>query len=126
MRVFISYPHSASDWARAFADQLAKHDLLLWFDQWNIRIGEKLTDRIEQGLRESDAVVLVITPDGIRSPNLFFELGAAVAMGKKVIPIVSEEVDRSQLPIHLLDIRYLIQGTPEETAEQVASVVSGT
>ena len=123
-RIFISYSHSDSAWAKAFADQLAKRDLSLWFDQWSIKPGEDWREAIGHAIRESEVILLLINPDSVESPNLFLELGAAMALNKRIIPIVSEEVDRSKIPVSLLQIQYFVRSTPEETAEQVASAVA--
>jgi hypothetical protein len=45
-------------------------------------------------------------------------------MRKKIIPIVSEDFERSKIPIPLLQMRYLVRGTPDQTAEEVAKAVA--
>jgi hypothetical protein len=123
-KVFISYTHDDDTWAKAFADALAQHGLSLWFDQWDIKPGEKISEAIDQALRDSESVVFLLRPESVSSPNLFFELGAAVAMRKKIIPIISEDFERSKIPIPLLQMRYLVRGTPDQTAEEVAKAVA--
>ena len=122
-KIFISYAHDDS-WAKAFADALAEHGLSLWLDQWNIKPGEKVGDAIDQALRESESVVFLLRPESVNSPNLFFELGAAVALRKKIIPIISEDFERSKIPIPLMQMRYLVRDTPDRTAEEVANAVA--
>ena len=55
--------------------------------------------------------------------NLFFELGAAIGMGKRVVPIVPKGVDPSVLPLDIRLRRYLIRDTPEETAEELSNTL---
>ena len=123
-QIFISYAHEDDSWAKAFADALAKHGLTLWFDQWNIKPGEKISEAIVQALRDSESVVFLLRPESVNSPNLFFELGAAVAMKKKIIPIISEDFERSKIPTPLLQMRYLVRSTPDQTAEEVVKAVA--
>jgi len=123
-KVFISYTHDDDTWAKAFADALAKQGLSLWFDQWDIKPGEKISEAIDRALRDSESVVFLLHPESVDSPNLFFELGAAVAMRKKIIPIISADFERSKIPIPLLQMRYLVRGTPDQTAEEVAKAVA--
>ena len=97
-KVFISYTHDDDTWAKAFADALAKQGLSLWFDQWDIKPGEKISEAIDQALRDSESVVFLLHPESVDSPNLFFELGAAVAMRKKIIPIILQTLNGQKYP----------------------------
>src|SRR5258708_1326514 len=85
-KVFISYSSSDAVWAREFANSLQQRGLKVWFDSNAIHSGQSLTDAVEKGLRESSVIALLVTPDTIKRPNLFFEIGAAMGMGKPLIP----------------------------------------
>jgi hypothetical protein len=90
-------------------------------DHHAIQWGDSLRDVIERGLRESDFIVFLVTPDTVRYPNLFFEMGAAIAMGKPLVPVISKNLDPSSLPSSLRERKYLIQRTPELTADEFVS-----
>ncbi len=122
-KLFISYSHHSEkdmQWARDFAQQLAKREFSPWLDQWEIKPGEDMREAIAKGLRQVDALVLLLTADTVGSPYLFFEIGAALALEKKVIPVVSADVDRSTIPIPLLHRRFVSGGSPEQAADEVA------
>lgn len=123
-QVFISYSHSEDDsaWTKRLAEELQKKDLLTWIDEWNIKPGESIADAINKGLRESQFLVFVLSSEDV-APSVFFELGAAVAMGKKIIPIISKDVDYTALPIPLRHRRFLIRKEPEEAASEIAKAV---
>lgn len=118
-KVFISYSHSDATWARQFADALKAQGVEVWMDALNIRAGERIQEKLERALKESDFLVSLLTPESAKSPNLFFELGAAVAMGKVVVPIVSRGTDAAHVPAHLQARRQLIRTTPKETAREL-------
>jgi predicted nucleotide-binding protein len=120
-RVFISQSYSDNGWAREFANSLQERGLRVWFDAGSIRVGRSITEALEKGLRESNVIALLVTPDTIKRPNLFFEIGAAMGMGKKLIPVVSKDVDLKTLPPSLRERGYLIRSSPEATAEEFAS-----
>jgi hypothetical protein len=63
---------------------------------------------------------VLIDPENINRPYLFFEIGAAVGMGKKVIPIVPENFDVSKVPFPLRLKKFLIKRSPQATAEELA------
>jgi len=119
--VFISYPHSDEHWAREFAESLKGHGLSVWFDKFVIQPGESFRDALEKGLRDSDLIVTLISPESVHRPNLFFELGAALGMGKRIVAIVPEDFDVSQLPQSLRLRRTLRKHSPQATAEELVS-----
>jgi acyl-CoA synthetase (AMP-forming)/AMP-acid ligase II len=118
-QVFISYSNTDSEWVKSFADALRQHDIRVCFDQSDIKAGQSLQEALETGLRESDVVVL-ISPQTSFTADLYFELGAAIGMGKRVVPIVPHELENSKLPVELRVRRYLVRESPEHTAEQLA------
>jgi hypothetical protein len=123
LQVFISYSKGDADWARSFAGALKQRGVRVWLDQFQIAAGEPLRDALETGLRESDVFVALIDPGSTLKPNFFFELGAAIGMGKRVVPIVPRELESSTLPLELRSRRYLIKGSPEDTAEELAEAL---
>lgn len=122
-KVFISYSHDDDEWVRAFAEALRDQNVDVWFDQWDVALGASLHDALETGLRESDAMVTVVSRSNARSPNMFFELGLALGMGKRLIPIVSKDLELSWIPFDLRTRRFVKKGSPMETAREVASAV---
>jgi hypothetical protein len=125
-KIFISYSHKDADraWIRAFADSLQRHGAKVWFDESEVRAGEPLREAIEKGLRSSDVVVSLVTPESVSRPYLFFEIGAAVGMGKRVVAILPKDLDPALLPDPLRSRRFLLRESPEETAEEVLSATS--
>ena len=121
--VFISYSHADADreWVRAFVEALQRRGLKVWYDEFEVSPGESLREALEKGLRGSDVIVFLVTPGSVERANMFFEIGAAVGMGKRVLAIVSKDVDPSLLPQPLRTRRFLAQGSPEETADELVS-----
>jgi len=120
-QIFISHASADRNWARDFAEALHRFDVNVWLDDFRIKPGDSISDLFEKGLRGSDIVVLLINQESLTQPNLFFEFGAASAMNKKIVPIVSEEVTTSELPAGILSRKYLIRKSPEETARELAT-----
>lgn len=123
-KIFLSYSHKDRIWVDAFAKELQQRGLPLWVDNNEIKAGDNIVDAIESALRESDAVIFVLNEQSVQNPNLYFELGAAIAAGKRIIPIVGEHAMRGSLPGSLLRRRYLVQGDPGETADEVLRAVA--
>jgi ABC-type branched-subunit amino acid transport system substrate-binding protein len=123
-KVFISYSHHDAadvDWVQAFARSLTERGVSVWLDQSEIRPGESIPEAIEHGLRQSDWLVALVSNESLSRPSLFFELGAALGMGKNVVGVVPEGFDSSLLPHPLRLRRYLVKKSPDVTAEELIS-----
>jgi hypothetical protein len=122
VKVFISHSSLDSGWARDFANSLEQsgHEVV-WSDSSATRPEQSWRRELEKGLRESDVIVLLVTPDTINSPNLFLEIGAAIGMDKPLLLVTSKDVDPSALPVPLRGRRYLVKGSPEATAREFVS-----
>jgi hypothetical protein len=122
-KVFISHTACDTEWARSFAKALKERGIAVWFGEFDVQPGESWRDALESGLRDSDVLVALLEADAPAKPNLFFELGAAIGMGKRVVHIVPKGVDPSTLPFDLRLRRYLVRDTPEQTAEELSTTL---
>ena len=118
-RIFISHAGADRDWVWAFADSLKAQGAVVWLDEWQVPPGEPIREALEQGLRRSDTIAFILTPESLHRPSLFFELGAAIGMGKRAVPIVPTDLETSQLPYPLRVRRPLSKESPEETAKKL-------
>lgn len=122
-KVFISHTARDTEWARSFAKTLRERGVNVWFEDFDVQLGDSMRDALESGLRNSDVFVALLDIDAPTEPNLFFELGAAIGMGKKVVPIVPRGVDLGAVPLDLRLRRYLVRDTPEQTAEELSATL---
>jgi predicted nucleotide-binding protein len=70
--VFISYSYDTSehkDWVRYLAEELSKNGCYVKLDQWDLRPGSNLLQFMETGVRESDFVLLICTPNFAERTN---------------------------------------------------------
>jgi hypothetical protein len=122
-KVFISYSHEDAEWASKFAEALREHGIDVWLDTWRVHAGESLRDAVETGLRNSDAIVAILSSSNARRPSVLFEVGVALGTGKRLIPIVPEDLERSAIPFEIRSRRYLIKAAPDEAAREVAQAL---
>jgi hypothetical protein len=100
-RVFVS--HASEDKQRfvlKFAQRLRENGVDAWLDRWEMLPGDSLVDRIfEQGLKEAQAVVIVLSAVSVQKPWVREELNHAVVTrigrGLKIIPVV---IDQCEVP----------------------------
>jgi TIR domain len=121
--VFISYSSKDRNWASKFANELEANGVHAWFDQTEIAIGDRVTEKLEEALRESKIIAVVVTPDYLTNPSSAFELGAAVGGNKKIIPIVPREVGPMSMPSLLRGRQLLQESSPQAAGKAVAAVV---
>ena len=89
---------SSREWVRAFEESLTSRGAAGWLDEWRVHAGEPIQEAMEQGLRSRDTIALIVNRDNVCLPNLFFEHGVAVPMGKRAVSIVAKELESSRLP----------------------------
>ena len=98
-KVFIS--HASEDKQRFvvdFAKRLRENGVDAWLDQWEMKPGDSLVDKIfEEGLKEASAVIIVLSTNSVRKPWVREELNTSVvnriSRGTKLIPVVIDECD---------------------------------
>ncbi|MGH3795153.1 MAG: TIR domain-containing protein [Pseudonocardiaceae bacterium] len=94
--VFVSYAHEDEAWVRTLAENLHRAGLDVYFDRWEIAGGDRLADRLQQGLESSAAVVLVVSRAAVDRPWWREEFAAAmtgaVAGVQRLIPVLLDDV----------------------------------
>lgn len=122
-KVFISYTHDDAEWVHKFAEALRDQSVDVWLDAWQVHAGDSLRDAVEAGLRNSDAIVAILSAANARRPDILFELGVAIGMGKRLIPIMPADLDSSVVPFALRARGSLTKGAPAEAAREVAQAL---
>lgn len=66
-KVFLSYSSKDRDFVRQLAEDIrsAGHDP--WLDEWEIYVGDSIPSKVEEGLRDSQYVVVVLSPHAVAS-----------------------------------------------------------
>lgn len=80
--VFISYAHADADWVRVLARNLYQSDLDVFFDEWDIGLGDTLVHRIDDGIASVPAGVIVLSEAALKS---LWVRGEYAAIMKQVV-----------------------------------------
>jgi hypothetical protein len=125
--VFISHPQSedSDKWVREFADSLRTQGANVWFDETDALSAESYPELLEKALRRSDLFVFVVSPESVTRPSVLFEMGAALGGRKPLVTVVPDGFDPTRLPEPLRLRQHLVQSSPDETAHQIMSSISG-
>lgn len=66
-KIFLSHSSKDKDFVRKLARNLKHLGHNPWYDEWEIRVGECIVSRIQEGLSKADFVILVLTPEAVAS-----------------------------------------------------------
>ncbi|MCF7919924.1 MAG: TIR domain-containing protein [Candidatus Cloacimonetes bacterium] len=113
-KAFISYESSLKEiFVRPLVDLLTKEGINVWFDDFEIKIGDSISEKIQEGLTQCEKCILVISPEYIKNKSWAkreFKSITALEMQREqnmIIPVWFE-VTRNQvmeLSHHLGDIK---------------------
>jgi hypothetical protein len=96
-KVFLS--HASEDKERFvldFAKKLRANGIDVWLDRWEMYPGDSLVDKIfNEGLKDADAVIVVISNISVSKPWVKEELNASMVKkindGSKLIPVIIDD-----------------------------------
>ena len=66
-RVFLSHSSRDKGMVNQIATDLAKRDIAPWLDEWKIRAGDSIPQKISVGIKDSDCVVVFLSKSAIVS-----------------------------------------------------------
>jgi hypothetical protein len=130
MKVFISYAFADQDLARRVADALKSSGFQVW-DLSQVLPGDNWGELLGKALQESNAMVVLLTPNALDAPNVRFEI--SYALGKqdyegRVVPVFTvppEQLPRDKIPWVLTKFRTvnLTEAGPDEGIKKIAQVL---
>ena len=100
MKVFISHAHSDEQLAQKVAAILQEAGLEVWDAMREIMPGDNWAQHVSNALQESEAMVVLLTPDAVRSEwvrremrwNIEYALGE-LRFRSRLIPVVAGDPD---------------------------------
>ena len=126
--VFISYSSTDKEFVDRLSSDLKILGLGVWLDRWEIKVGDSIISKVNDGLARNDYLIVVLSPDSINSnwvrKEVFSILMSEINSGKvKILPVLYKQCE---VPILLLDKKYADFSISydkglEELAQSVAS-----
>ena len=126
-QVFVSYAYDDAKVAQELHAKLRDTLVTGWMDQSEIASGAAIAQRVKESLRRASAIVVLVSERSLKSQWVQFEVGAAFAMDKPIIPILIGQADlEKSLPDWLQGIAYIDarKRSMQEIAEEVARALS--
>jgi hypothetical protein len=91
--VFISYTREDSDFAQILITQLKEAGITHWRDSDNIRAGDDWRQAIDVAIRESFALVVIMSPAAKQAEYVTYEWAFAFGLGIRVITLIYKETE---------------------------------
>ena len=107
--IFLCHSSTNKLFVEKLANDLTKLGVKVWFDKWEIKIGESLTGKIEEGIRANEYFGIVLSPDALASQWVRNELSAAwiKQMNIKKIMVLPILLQHCDMPLFLQDRKYV-------------------
>jgi len=106
-RIFISHTSDSRDYARSLRKALQEFGDAALFDETEMTAGESIAEVVRTKLQSADYFVVLLTKRTAESPRVMFEIGAAEALGKRVLPILLARLDMDKLDYLGRDLAFL-------------------
>ena len=118
--VFLSHSSKDKSVVRALAERLRRDGLKVWFDEWEIALGEPIFARVQYGLERSRFLFLFMSRNAFGSDWVTLEHQSLLFRDplnrdRRFIPLL---LDDAELPTVLRQFKYLDWRTPADEAYQ--------
>ena len=97
-QIFISYAQADNEVAQEIANGLRGAGLTVWFDEWALKADDSIRTRIEEGVRASDLLLVLLSPNSVSSNWVKMEWTTTLsreldARAVTVIPAIIKDCD---------------------------------
>ena len=131
IKVFLSYAYADLDRARRIRNLLFHQLGLQVFLHEDLSAGENWRPKLRKELEHTDVFVALLTPASVTDSWLLQETGAAWALEKPIVPIVTRRDVLNNFPMALdphamIEINYLDKLEDPESADKFVRAFEGT
>ena len=120
--VFISYSSNDQDRVVKLADKLRSAGVSIWVDESGIGAATLWSKEIAGAIKGCKVLVLMVTPNSVKSKNVVKEVSLAAEQNKQILPVILEPTEIPEaLEYHLAGIQHLNVGgmSASESAEEI-------
>jgi hypothetical protein len=122
LSVFISYSRSDSVFVKDLANRLREAGCTVWQDISGLRGGQTWASEIDQAVRDSDVLIVVLSPDSSASEWVRKETLLAMKLHKPIVPILLRE---TEIPVQFVDLQFVdFRGDRAEATQRLFEAIS--
>ena len=105
VRIFLSYATADKEYAHRLRSLLSKRPNLRVFTTETLSAGEDWESKLKDELSQSDVFIVVLSSNSVDSKWVLHELGAAWALDKPIISVVTHPEVFSKIPVDLREVQ---------------------
>ncbi len=106
-QVFLAAAESDRDIKEKIGKTLMREGFTIWTNQTDIKTGVAFSEEINQGIEGADNFIYLISPDALQSKYCQQELERAFSQNKRIIPLLIEATDTSQISTQLDQLQFI-------------------
>lgn len=76
--IFLAHSSANHLFVERLATDLRRRGVRVWFDQWEITVGDSIVQKVNKGLHSHSYLGIVLSPEAVRSPWVHKELDAGL------------------------------------------------
>jgi len=104
-KIFISHASNDKTFVDRLVNDLAKHGVDVWYDKFDIQLGDSVPGKINEGIAASKYFAIVLTPNSVASKWVTEELNAALvkqiaSSGTFLLPLMLKDCTIPPLLAH--------------------------
>ncbi len=106
--VFLSHSSEDNDFCEGLARDLLDNDVQVWYDEWEIKIGDSLRAKIAAAIAENDHLAVVLSRRSVQSQWVQQELNTALAkeLDERRVVVLPLLIEDCEIPTLLKDKKY--------------------
>lgn len=108
IHLFLCYASEDKSFVAKLAEFLQSSGASVWFDQWEIRVGDSIVQKINEGLSAATHLAVVLSSNSVEKPWVKREMSSALMrqLADNSISLIPIVIDDCQIPAILSDIKY--------------------
>lgn len=128
MPVFISYSHADKSFVDQLAVNLVDARVSVWLDRWELNAGDSLIEKIQDGLQDASALLVVLSKASLESQWCKKELSAGLLreLEERKVVVLPVLLENCSIPLLLRDKVYAdFRSNFDEGWHSVISAIAG-
>lgn len=104
-KIFLSHSSNDNEFVRRLAKDLKLKGVPIWFDEWELKVGDSLNEKISEGIKESGWLAVILSKQSVKSQWVKKELNAALTkeLEKRHVFVLPILIEDCEIPIFLRD-----------------------
>ncbi|ESA33390.1 wd40 repeat-containing protein [Leptolyngbya sp. Heron Island J] len=111
-QVFLAYAQADAEVMDSMRRALWRQGFTVWSSQTDIPTGEAFKQAVNRGIEEADSMVYLLSSDALKSKYCQYELKYALALNKRIIPLLVNPLGAAESPSELASLQYIDLTSP--------------